>query len=149
MKFRWYALRMFIPAISKLMPELSGRNSKFQDFLRFYALAKKAFDEPLPPTRKPGDPRNFKEAFIDEMDRVGDNLASSFHPTRTFLCLVIYKWSRLLHAAGRTENQEHSYAIQERSQGAGKNRQDDRQQNADGQQQTLHGDFGSCTCNGR
>ena len=79
------ALFPFVPAISKLMPEFSGYNKKLEGLRSVYAMVKKAFDEPLPATRTFGDPKNFKEAFIDEMERVGDNTASSFHPTRKFL----------------------------------------------------------------
>ena len=76
------ALSPFIPAISKFIPEFSGFNKKLQGFLDIYALAKKAFNEPLPPTRTFGYPQNYKEALIDEMERLKDNPASSFHPDR-------------------------------------------------------------------
>ena len=70
------------------MPEFSGYNRKLQGFLDSYDLVKKASEKPLPPTRTPGDRENFKEAFIDEMERVEDNQASSFHPTRMLPRLI-------------------------------------------------------------
>ena len=85
------ALAAFIPAIAKLLPEFSGFNKQLYGMMINYKFIRETFKEPS--TRTPGAPQNFQEAFIDEMERIGDNPHSSFHPSRKPKMSDIFKLS--------------------------------------------------------
>jgi len=78
---------MFFPWILRMFPRLTGFDEQKEGLLVTKDLMETEFKKDIG-TRIPGQPRNYKEAFLDERDRQMNNPASSFHPSRKLKFLL-------------------------------------------------------------
>ncbi|CAG7836158.1 unnamed protein product [Allacma fusca] len=75
-------LAMLVPAISKYIPVYSGFQRQLDGLVANYKFMEEAYNETLPPGHVQGQPRNFKEAWMDQVELIGDDKTSSFHPSQ-------------------------------------------------------------------
>ena len=74
-------LFLFLPNLAKYFPEISGKNKRVRIYNDLYGFVQSEFEK-KDPSYISGQPRHFRDAFLDQMELNKENPNSSFHPSR-------------------------------------------------------------------